>query len=155
MPRKAKKKTTNKKSSHSKEKIDIKDEITDKIQVSDINASDNRSITSLGEDISVDKIETNLPDKKTIESLENIIKQLSNDKLRLEQTLKVNEELIKTLRRKILNYQQKSIENNNINSEMEEVERWKDSALTMSQFIAEKMGFTQGQVLEKFGMIDA
>jgi hypothetical protein len=83
------------------------------------------------------------------------IDKLLTDNKNLTDALRSKDEIIKSLKTK-LSANIKKADNINNNHEFElESERWRESALVMSQFIAEKMGFTQGEILQRFGMADS
>ncbi|MHA1984755.1 MAG: hypothetical protein ACW967_10395 [Candidatus Hodarchaeales archaeon] len=83
------------------------------------------------------------------------IDKLLTDNKRLTDALRSKDEIIKSLKTKLLTNIKKA-DNLNNNHEFDlESERWRESALVMSQFIAEKMGFTQGEILQRFGMADS
>ena len=155
MPRKSRKRTSGKKKSEPKEKLPVENEINNKKSQSGKNSTEKQLNASLKKEIQNKINSTDLTEEKSIADLGKLINQLRTEKQNLEQNLEIKEELIKRLKKKLLNYQQKTSIIENTSSDIEETERLRDSVLIMSQFIADKMGFTQGQVLEKFGMVDA
>ncbi|MFW9930434.1 MAG: hypothetical protein ACFFD1_13650 [Candidatus Thorarchaeota archaeon] len=102
----------------------------------------------------------------SVDSLEksNILSNEMNSSYDLEICLKqINilkeeiiqkEELIKVLKNKLKVYHTKLQNIRDASDSSDILDKWKDSALNMSQFIADRLGYTQGEVLEKFGLIE-
>lgn len=155
MPRKTRKKAPNRKKVDSIEESNIKGKINEQKKQSD------KIIIEKNPDLLLEYEKENkisnisLFEEKSTSELKELINQLIAEKIDLEQNLKQKEELIINLKAKLLKIQEKTNISKNSSLNIEETEKWRDSALTMSQFIADKMGYTQGQILEKFGMVDA
>lgn len=86
-----------------------------------------------------------------IEELKSKIELFTKEKQTLENDLINKETVIKKLKIALEKCNQQQNNSRETHDYELESERWRESALIMSQFIAEKMGFTQGEILLKFG----
>ncbi|MHA1991980.1 MAG: hypothetical protein ACW98A_13500 [Candidatus Hodarchaeales archaeon] len=155
MPRKTRKRTKTVKKSV--ETNDLSPEIKLK-QEKDYKITDitpEKPSSSKSKKIKSTKEATKVKEPEITLELQIQIEKLSADNKNLINALRSKDEIIESLKTKLSTNIKKADEVNNNHEFDLEIERWRESALVMSQFIAEKMGFTQGEILQRFGMADS